>query len=86
MNPCTVNSWVNKFELNHGFKHIPPHSLRHTSITMQLKAGVPIKAVSTRAGHANENITLAIYTHLLKEQDEQAADTFDKFLSPTRNI
>ncbi len=85
MNPCTVNSWVNKFELNHGFKHIPPHSLRHTSITMQLKAGVPIKAVSTRAGHANENITLSIYTHLLKEQDEQAADTFDRFLIPTKN-
>lgn len=80
MNPCTVNSWLEDFELKNGFKHIPPHSLRHTCITMQLNAGVPIKVVSTRAGHANERITLDIYTHALQSQDEQAADTYNKYL------
>lgn len=80
MNPCTVNGWLTDFELKHGFKHIPPHSLRHTNITMQLNAGIPIKVVSKRAGHANERITLNIYTHVLKEQDEQAANTLNKYL------
>lgn len=80
MNPCTVNSWLTDFELNHGFKHIPPHSLRHTCITMQLNAGIPIKVVSKRAGHANERITLGIYTHVLKEQDVQAANDYNNYL------
>ena len=80
MNPCTVNGWLTDFELKYGFKHIPPHSLRHTNITMQLNAGIPIKVVSKRAGHANERITLDIYTHVLKEQDEQAANTLNKYL------
>ena len=58
LNPCTINLWLRKFNLEHGFKNIPPHSLRHTSITMQIKAGVPIKAVSARAGHSSERITV----------------------------
>lgn len=80
MNPCTVNSWLTDFELKHGFKHITPHSLRHTCITMQLNAGIPIKVVSKRAGHANERITLGIYTHVLKEQDIQAANAYNNYL------
>ena len=79
INPCTINSWLRKFNLKHGFKNIPPHSLRHTSITMQLKAGVPIKAVSARAGHSSERITLDIYTHMLQSQDEQAAEIINNF-------
>jgi integrase len=80
INPCTVNLWLRKFNTAHGFKHIPPHALRHTCITMQLDAGVPIKVVSTRAGHASERITLDIYTHALQSQDEKAADTYNKYL------
>lgn len=80
LNPCTINLWLKKFNLEHGFKNIPPHSLRHTCITMQINAGVPIKVVSARAGHSNERITLDIYTHTLQSQDEQAADIYDKYL------
>lgn len=80
LNPCTINLWLKKFNLEHGFKNIPPHSLRHTCITMQINAGVPIKVVSARAGHSNERITLEIYTHTLQSQDEQAADIYDKYL------
>lgn len=79
-NNDSVNEWLKGFEQKHGFKHIPPHSLRHTCNTMQLNAGVPLKVVSTRAGHSNERITLDIYTHALKSQDKQAADTYNKFL------
>ena len=44
-------------------------------------AGVPIKAVSQRAGHADEHITLNIYTHFLKEEDIKAAQKFNDFLN-----
>jgi integrase len=69
-----------KFQFENGLAHIPPHSLRHTNITLQLLAGVPIKAVSQRVGHASENITLNIYTHLSKDDDKKAADKFNDFM------
>lgn len=81
LHPCTPSTWLKNFELRNGLKHISPHKLRHTSITMQLLAGIPIKAVSERAGHADEHITLGIYTHFLKEEDRKAANVFDRFLS-----
>lgn len=81
IHPCTPRNWLRDFEFRNGLEYIPPHALRHTSITMQIKAGVPLKTVSQRAGHSDEHITLNIYTHCLKEEDRKAADTFDRFLS-----
>jgi integrase len=43
--------------------------LQHTHITHQLRAGVPVHIVSARAGHANANITLGTYAHLLGSDD-----------------
>lgn len=80
MNPCTVNQWLRKFNIQHGFKNISPHALRHTCITMQINAGVPLKVVSARAGHSSERITLDIYTHSLQSQDVQAAETYNNYL------
>lgn len=80
LNPCTVNLWLKKFNLEHGFKTIPPHSIRHTCITMQINAGVPIKTVSARAGHSSERITLDIYTHSLQSQDARAAEIYNDYL------
>lgn len=80
LHPCTPRLWLEKFERINGLNHVTPHALRHTSITLQILAGVPIKAVSQRAGHADEHITLSIYTHFLKEEDKRAADTFDSFM------
>lgn len=80
INPCTINSWLKDFNIKNGLKPIPPHSLRHTCITMQLNAGIPIKVVSTRAGHSNEQITLGIYTHALQSQDIKAAQLYNNYL------
>ena len=80
INPCTINYWLKDFNIKNGLKPIPPHSLRHTCITMQLNAGIPIKVVSTRAGHSNEQITLGIYTHALQSQDIKAAQLYNNYL------
>ncbi len=82
IHPSTPSNWLEKFQAEHGLAHVSPHALRHTSITLQVMAGIPIKAVSQRAGHANEAITLNIYTHLLQEEDRRAAAKFDTYLSP----
>lgn len=53
--------------------HHTVHSIRHTNITMQIAAGVPIVTVADRAGHARTSTTTDIYSHFLKSSDKTAA-------------
>ena len=45
-------------------KNITAHVLRHTHISILAELNVPIKAIVERAGHSDERLTLAIYTHV----------------------
>lgn len=81
INPCTPRNWLTQFQQANGLSHASPHSFRHTSISLQLLAGCSIKAVSKRAGHANESITLKIYTHLFKDEDKKTAQKYNDFLA-----
>lgn len=49
------------------------HDLRHTHATLLLKAGVPIKVVSERLGHATPGFTMATYQHVLPGMQAEAA-------------
>ena len=49
------------------------HSLRHFSASMMLSQHVPIIVVSKRLGHANSQITLDVYSHAMKHDEETAA-------------
>jgi integrase len=55
-------------------KRISFHGMRHTHATLLLLAGVNIKAVSVRLGHASIQITLDTYAHVLPEMEQQAAE------------
>ncbi|HEX2029554.1 MAG TPA: site-specific integrase [Nitriliruptorales bacterium] len=50
------------------------HGLRHTWATLALRAGVPVKVVSERIGHADPAITMQIYAHALEGDDAAAAE------------
>lgn len=52
---------------------ITPKSLRHFHATTLLRAGVPVKTVQQRLGHATARMTLDVYAHVLPEDDEPAA-------------
>ena len=54
-------------------KRIRFHGLRHTAATLALLAGVPVKVVSYRLGHAKTQITLDLYSHVIPEMQEDAA-------------
>ena len=54
------------------------HDCRHTYATHALVAGVNIKTVSQRLGHSSVQITWDTYSHVLPEQDDQAADMFER--------
>ena len=50
------------------------HDLRHTHASQLLRAGVPVKVVSERLGHATTSITLDIYAHTLPGMQQEAVD------------
>ena len=76
--PGTIDNWVHKICDEAGLPHRTVHSLRHTNITMQIAAGVPLVTVSGRAGHARTSTTTDIYSHFLKSSDKTAAEKLEK--------
>lgn len=54
-----------------------PHMLRHTYATMLFDAGVDVKSAQKFLGHADIEVTLAIYTHLTKFKEEQAINALN---------
>ena len=66
---------------------MPPirfHDLRHTHATLLIAAGVPIKVVSERLGHANPGFTMATYQHVLPGMGADAANRFAALLATHR--
>jgi integrase len=49
------------------------HDLRHTHATLLLSAGIPVKVVSERLGHASPTVTLSVYAHVLPGDQRDAA-------------
>ncbi len=62
------------------------HDLRHTHATLMLQAGVPVKVVADRLGHADISMTLNTYAHVLPAMDEQAVATFIQHVYRNRNV
>jgi integrase len=50
------------------------HGLRHTCASLALSSGVNPRIVSGRLGHSTVALTLDIYSHVLPQQDQDAAD------------
>lgn len=60
------------------------HDLRHTHASLLLRAGVPVKVVSERLGHANVAFTMNVYQHVLPGMQAHAAGTFAELLNRRR--
>jgi integrase len=60
------------------------HDLRHTHATLLLKAGVPVKVVSERLGHASAAFTMSVYQHILPGMQAEAAAKFAEIMSTER--
>jgi integrase len=58
----------------HQLDRIRLHDLRHTWATLALKAGIPLKVVSERLGHATTAITADIYSHVTPGMQSDAAE------------
>jgi integrase len=51
-----------------------------------LQQGEHPKIVSERLGHSNTRITLDIYSHVLPNMQQEAADRFEKLLTDNTKI
>lgn len=77
LNPIAQDVLSKKFRYflqENNLKHIRFHDLRHSHVTMLIDAKVSIKVISERVGHSNVNTTLNIYSHALREMDQEASD------------
>src|SRR5262245_38013216 len=64
-------------------KHLPMasfHSLRHTHVSMLIRAGVDILTISRRLGHSKASVTLDTYGHLIEGADAAAAKAIEGVL------
>lgn len=57
------------------------HDLRHFAATRMLDAGVPVRTVSGRLGHARPATTLNVYAHFIPATDQVAADVLGALLT-----
>jgi integrase len=67
----------------HELPRIRLHDLRHTWATLALAAGVDVKIVSERLGHASAKITWDIYQHVTPTMQANAAETVAKLIFGT---
>ena len=80
MSGSTVVSWIRRFTEKSEVINLGMHALRHTSATILISSGVDIKTVSMRLGHADTTTTLNIYTHMLQDKEQEAANTMGDYL------
>lgn len=78
--PETITRWWREATLKAGLPPIRLHDARHTAATVMLRAGVPVKVVSQRLGHADVAVTMRVYQHVTAQDDRLAADVLGRAL------
>ena len=83
VHPANIKMWVTKTCRLAGIRHFSVHSLRHTNISLQIMAGVPIVTVAGRAGHSRTSTTTDTYAYYVQSSDKSAAQTLNSIFSIT---
>jgi integrase len=68
LNPHAPNWALRRIVERLGLPPLRVHDLRHSFGSHLLAAGAPLELVAERMGHANPNITLGVYRHLLERE------------------
>ena len=82
--PDNVTSFFIRVRDSVGAKEVRLHDLRHFTATQLIGAGVDVRTVAGRLGHADPSITLRIYSHLIEDRDHAAAAIMGNVLGPTK--
>lgn len=76
LNPQSLSQLFNRITTAAGLPRIRFHDLRHTHASLLIAAGVPIKVVTERLGHAHPGFTMKTYQHVMPGMSAAAADQF----------
>jgi integrase len=68
-----VNRYYKKALKAAGIPQIRFHDLRHTYASLLLAQGENIKYVQNQLGHSSPTVTLNVYAHLMKKENQEAA-------------
>lgn len=74
----TINHVKEKAIKLAGVKRIRIHDLRHSHATNLINDGINIVAISKRLGHSDINMTLKVYSHLLKKSNQELIENINK--------
>ncbi len=78
--PDNVTSFFIRVREAAGAPDVRLHDLRHFTATQLIGAGVDVRKVSGRLGHADPSITLRVYSHVIEAKDREAADIMGQVL------
>lgn len=81
IHPTRLSTTFTKWLKSSGLRHTTPHALRHLHATLLLDAGVPVKVVSARLGHASTAFTQDRYIKVTERADRAAALATAQFMS-----
>jgi integrase len=63
-----------------GLHHPVPHELKHTAVSLAIKAGAHPKVIQELAGHSNIQTTLNVYGHLFPSLAESLSHGLEQTL------
>jgi integrase len=77
----TLNYYIQKVIAHAGIdKHITPHKLRHTHVSLCAESGVSLEDIKARVGHHDDKITEAIYMHVTKNRRKNMSTVFGDYM------
>ena len=79
--PAQVGARVKEVLVKAGLPGFSLHSLRHSHASVLLSEGTPLSVVSERLGHADQNITLGVYSHSLPTDHKAASSAWRNALA-----
>jgi len=74
MHPDSITDWCNKFSKKYDLPHINPHAFRHTMASILYFNKADSISISKRLGHKKVSTTTDMYSHIIKQADEQSAE------------
>lgn len=82
IHPHAISQAFERIARRAGVPVIRLHDLCHTHGTLLIAAGVPVKVVSERLGHATPAFTIDTYQHVLPGMQADAARLFEALIAP----
>jgi integrase len=80
IHPHAISQSFERIARRAGVRVIRLHDVRHTHGTLLIAAGVPVKVVSERLGHATPAFTIDTYQHVLPGMQAVAARVFEQLI------